>query len=110
MGNFLSGQSTFLLTCGGKDAVALKAGLQFHIDEHIHVIYRWGKKKPVEGNWSWRSKGNALVRSDKTVDQFLDGMATTDRLIFQLGDEKGIVNIGEAERAAIPDLKARCGK
>ena len=45
-----------------------------------------------------------------TVDRFLEGMASTKRLIFQVGDNKGIVNISEAERSAILDFKTRCGK
>ena len=91
------------------NGVGFKAGTQFHLNGQIRIQYRWGKEKAQSGNWEWG--GNvAIQRSANATDRFLKAMTRTNRLIFQVGKNKGIVKITEAERAAIPDFKARCGK
>ena len=89
--------------------VALSAGFQSHFEQEIIVRYRWGKNKAHKASWSWNRK-LAINRDPKLINLFLNEMTSTNRLIFQVGKEKGVVKITEAERAAIPDFNTRCSK
>ena len=104
------GSHGFVLSCGDHNAVVLISGVQLHLKGRIRVRYRWGKKKEAQqANWRW-TKGVALWLGAPIVDRFLDGMATTERLIYEVGDDRGVVAISDAERASIPDFNQRCGQ
>ena len=96
--------------------VALRsAGLEWRfLMLEIRVRYRWGMKEAQDVVWAWRGEHLAAYADSVAVaERFLDRMATTDRLAFQVGRDKGFVNIIDiipASRAAIPDLRARCGE
>ena len=103
------GSYGFVLSCGDDNGVVLLGGVQFHLKERIRVRYRWGKKEAQQAHWQWVNEV-ALWVGAPIVDRFLDGMATTERLIYEVGDERGVVAISDAERAGIQDFNQRCGQ
>ena len=110
------GASDFMLFCGRLPGygVVLRTESQFHPSgDSVSVRYRWGKEKAQSENWEWKGDATiaaATTRNADTFSRFVEGMVTTNRLIFQVGTEKGSVKVTETERLAIPDFKARCGK
>lgn len=114
----------FTLFCGRQpwNGIMLRVELQSHLNsDSIRVRYRWGKKKAQSEIWEWKH-GNtmsaAIGRNADTFNRFLEGLATTKRLVIQVGDYKssrkildGIPDIKyKGEAPAVPDFKARCGK
>ena len=107
--NILSENPQFAIACGARTAVLLGTGeLQVVLGDNIDVVYRWGKEKAQKGVWRWADP-RAIATGIEIANRFLEGMSSTNRLVFQVGNEKAIILISENGRLAIPDLKARCG-
>ena len=99
----------FFILCGQKNIVVLQSGLQSHAKSRIKVRYRWGKSEVQTGQWNWRAKQNvAYSFTTEIVNSFMSGIIETDRLLFQIGDNRGTITFSEAEKASIPDFKVRC--
>ena len=106
---------SFTVTCEklDDDSVMLitEEESDFDTDNSIHVRYRWGKEKTHESRWrAMRDGKGAIDWKSETVERFLEGMSSTNGLLFEVGIVQKKIKITETERAAIPDFKARCGK
>ncbi len=97
------------LMCNGVYSVRLAALWERHLKDQIRLRYRWGKREVRDATWKWAT-GVAIKEGMHAVDRFLAGMAATDRLVYQVGRAKTLVEFSESERKAIPDFKSRCGK
>lgn len=111
--DFMVEQDATWLDCYGTDrwVVYLELGdLLFHVDDTVDVKYRFDKRTVGEGNWNWDGEdGYAYSFSSAIAVEFRDGIATSDRLVFQIGDEKrGTIAFLDEDMNAAFDFQDRC--
>ena len=79
-------------------------------EEWIEVRYRFDRRYSVTERWFW--KGNRQTANneagDSTRDNFLYHIGSAERLIFGIGDARGVINFDEGTTNAINDFRDRC--
>ena len=81
----------------------------YHTNNWITVKYRFDRRAVFENEWLWWRKGRFAYKEGTAVAvEFLDAITLSDRLVFQIGDERGLVAFGDADARAVDELKRRC--
>lgn len=91
--------------------VTFKAGIQFHLEDYIQVKYRFGKDKAEITSWEWSSGSSAVNRFRGTHDAVVDLLGKAkkgEKLIFQVGDNKGAIEFTGEEGKAVAQYLKRC--
>ena len=73
----------------------------------VSVVFRIDKGVVREGKWHWNSDGMSAVTHDQMIfDLLLKELPSGKRIVFKIGDEKGIVALDGSARA-IRDFRSR---
>ena len=82
----------------------------FHTDgPKIAVKYRFDRRSVFEDEWLWWRKERFAYKDGTAAPvEFLDAITQSNRLVFQIGDERGLVEFGDADAHAVDELKRRC--
>ena len=82
----------------------------FHTDgSRIAVKYRFDRRSVFEDEWLWWRKERFAYKDGTAAPvEFLDAITLSNRLVFQIGDERGLVEFGDADARAVDELKRRC--
>ena len=92
--------------------VAFKTGDLMFLEDFssIPVVFRIDKGIVREGKWHWSSDGMSAVTWDQTVfDILLKELPGGKRIVFKVGEEKGIVTLNGSARA-VRDFRSRISK
>ena len=83
---------------------------QFHSGTHTRVRYRFDKHDHVEQNWMFNSYGNFAIyeMTNSEWSEFLHKIASSDQLIFEVGDAEGRINFGVQTNDALAEFASRC--
>ena len=87
--------------------VWLGAGLQFHPEETIPVIYRFDRGAARSGNWRF-TENAAFSDTDSTFNEFVDGLRTAETLVFEVGDSSTVRISLKGSTEAMKDFDKRC--
>ncbi len=108
------GSYTLLVSCSDKikTAIGLQAGTQFHLEDYIQVKYRFGKDKAEITSWMWAN--SAAVNFSRGTHDIMVGRLKHakkgEKFLFQVGDEKGVIEFGGEEGGAVVEYLKRCSK
>ena len=110
------GDYVFSAACGSTKStttVVFLAGIQFHLEDYIEVKYRFGKDKAEIADWVWVSGTGAVNASRSTHDAMVERLAWKatlkgEKLIFQVGDNKGVIEFTGEEGKAVEEYRKRC--
>ena len=100
-----------VLRCGQFGGIWLSVGVHGSNKDKVHVRYRWGKNETQEG--FWKNIGKYVINQDsQTLDNFAEAILTEQRLIYEVGNFKGVVRLDlmfQFQRnKGVRDFKARC--
>ena len=100
-----------VLRCGQFGGIWLSVGVHGSNKDKVHVRYRWGKNETQEG--FWKNIGKYVINQDsQTLDNFAEAIVTEQRLIYKVGNFKGVVRLdgifAKLRRKGVRDFKARC--
>ena len=110
------GNYVFNAVCSGAEPatfVVFKAGIQFHLEDYIEVKYRFGKDKAEVTRWLWSSGVGAANSSRNTHDTMIKRLSWKakqrgEKLIFQVGKNKGVIEFTGEEGKAVEEYRKRC--
>ena len=94
-----------------KNVLSLKpTGSHFPYEEQTKVRYRFDKHKYVTERWFWENNRQTAnyEAGDSELNRFLHRIASSERLIFGIGNVRGEINFGAETADAVDDFKGRC--
>lgn len=102
------GDKAVILHCDkNKFVTLLEAGLQYHTEDSITVMYRFDKGEVGESLWKFNGKGLALYFGEVMHNEFLSGINDSKKMVFKVGSESVSVDLTESSKA-VSVYKERC--
>ena len=112
--HFTVEQDATWLDCYGTDrwGIYLELGDRlFHVGDTVHVRYRFDRRVGGEGIWNWdRENRFAYLFSSEIATAFSDGIATANRLVFQIGEETATIELSDEDMNAVLEFQDRCAR
>ena len=101
------------ITIGSKSGsleIALRAGIQLHMEGSIPVAIRIDNGPLIERTAEWDMEGakDAIIHDQQLANQLLHDLARGQRIAIQVGDERGHIRLDGSQRA-IADFRQRAG-
>lgn len=101
------------ITIGSKSGsleIALRAGIQLHMEGSIPVAIRIDNGPLIKRTAEWDMEGakDAIIYDRQLANQLLHDLARGQRIAIQVGDERGHIRLDGSQRA-IADFRQRAG-